>query len=107
MKAFHNDPAIKEKYLSRVREHALADEIIKGVYWEKGRGCAVGCTIHSSNHKAYEDELGIPMILARLEDGIFECLPLDRAKLWPEQFLNIIKVGADLSNVWPKFADWC
>ena len=63
MRAFHNNPAIKEKYLARVRAHAAADEIIKGQYWQNGRGCAVGCTIHSSSHKAYEDELGIPRFL--------------------------------------------
>ena len=59
MQAFHNDLKIKEKYLSRVRAHALADEIVKGKYWEGGKGCAVGCTIHGSQHKNYEKELGI------------------------------------------------
>ena len=39
MKAFHGDPAIKEKYLSRVRAHHMADEIIKGKYWEYVKGC--------------------------------------------------------------------
>jgi len=110
MQAFHNDPAIKEKYLLRVRAHALADEITQGIYYEEKNGkfrvCAVGCTIHGNSHKAYEDELGIPQLLARLEDGIFEGLPLEHAKLWPEQFLAVIKVGADLSGVWPKFATW-
>lgn len=28
--AYHNDPAVKEKYLSRVRKHREADELIKG-----------------------------------------------------------------------------
>ena len=50
MKAFFNDEKIKEVYLQRVTEHEKADEIIKGQYWENGKGCAVGCTIHSSNH---------------------------------------------------------
>ncbi len=111
MKAFHNDPEIKEKYLLRVKAHQLADEIIKGQYWKKNedgifRGCAVGCTLHSSNHSAYEDELGIPKILATLEDGIFENLPEARAKLWPYEFLDAIDVGVDLSGIWPKFAVW-
>ena len=72
MIAFHNDPTIKEKYLSRVTEHERADEIVKGQYWENGKGCAVGCTIHSGNHAAYETELGIPRWMARLEDCISE-----------------------------------
>ncbi len=106
MLSFHNDIAIKEKYINRVKAHQKADEIIKGIYWEDGKGCAVGCTIHAANHDAYELELGIPQTLARLEDGIFESLPNDRAKIWPAEFLSSIKVGSDLSNVWPKFAIW-
>jgi len=103
MQAFHNNPAIKEEYLARVRAHAAADEIIKGRYWEGGRGCAVGCTIHSSNHLDYENLLGIPMQLAYLEDSLFEHLPVTKAKLWPELFLDSINVGADLSLVFSKF----
>jgi hypothetical protein len=102
--SFHNDPAIKEKYLNRVRAHRLADEIVKGVYWESGKGCAVGCTIHSSDHGAYEEELGIPRILAKLEDCIFENLPKELAKGWPEKFLNSVPIGKDLSKIWIQFA---
>jgi hypothetical protein len=106
MKAFHNDPSVKEKYLVRVREHRAADEIVTGQYWRNGRGCAVGCTIHGDDHKAYESELGIPEVLARLEDTMFEGMPIADSKLWPERFLSAIQVGADLSMVWPKFAVW-
>ncbi len=106
MKAFHGSDDTKQLYLERVRAHAAADEIIHGTYWEKGRGCAIGCTIHSDDHRAYEAELGIPAVLAYLEDRIFEGLPLDRAKRWPEQFLVSIRVGADLSGIWPQFAIW-
>jgi hypothetical protein len=106
IKAFHGDPEIKAKYLARVRAHRAADELIHGTYWVDGKGCAVGCTVHSSSHVAYETELGIPIILARLEDGIFEGLPNEDSMMWPEAFLDAIPVGADLSMVWPKFALW-
>ena len=56
MRAFHGDPKVKTKYLKRVRAHRAADQIIHGTYWEDGKGCAVGCTIHSSDHAAYETE---------------------------------------------------
>lgn len=107
--AFHGDAKIKAKYLARVRGHRAADEIINGQYWELGKGCAVGCTIHSGYHASYETEIGVPRVLAFWEDGIFERLfPVDRsaAKEWPERFLLAIKVGADLSRVYPKFALW-
>ena len=106
MEAFHNDPSIKEKYLTRVQAHYKADEIIQGKYWENGKGCAVGCTIHSSDHKNYELELGIPKNIAYLQDGIFESLPNNLAKKFPLQFLSSIKVGADLKNVNNLFTIW-
>ncbi len=99
MKAFHNDIEVQNKYLARVLDHAIADEIIKGQYWTNGKGCAVGCTIHSSNHSAYETELGVPQWLARLEDTIFEGLSNESAKLWPVEFLAAINIGADLDKI--------
>lgn len=99
MKAFHNDVAVQKKYLDRIHAHAEADEFIKGTYWEKGKGCAVGCTIHSSNHRAYELELGIPEWIARLEDRIFEGLPSARAKTWPVEFLEAINLGSNLDKI--------
>lgn len=102
--AFHGDRKIKRMYLDRVIQHEKLDEIIKGIYWENGKGCAVGCTIHSSDHLAYESELGIPIILAKIEDLIFERLPLALAKTWPKRFLKAIYPGADLSFVWDEFA---
>lgn len=98
MLAFHNDIKIKNKYLKRIRAHAEADEIIKGVYWEEGKGCAVGCTIHSGNHAAYETELGIPQWMAKLEDRLFEGMPNKRSKTWPVEFLESIKPGVDLQK---------
>lgn len=106
MKAFHSDPAIKEKYLDRVRIHRAADELVKGTYWQNGKGCAIGCTIHSGEHADYETKLGIPIVLARLEDALFEGLPNELAMTWPERFLDAITPSADLSKVWNKFAIW-
>lgn len=99
LRAFHNKQSIKDKYLARVLAHYKADEIIKGRYWKDGKGCAVGCTIHSSDYNAYETELGIPEWLARVEDRIFEGLPDKRAKTWPKEFLSAIQVGADLDKI--------
>jgi hypothetical protein len=106
LRAFHGDPAIKAKYLARVREHRELDQIIQGKYWENGRGCAVGCTIHSNDHNRYEWELGIPEPLAHLQDCLFELLPLRVAKHFPVRFLKAIPVGADLSPVCDQFVYW-
>src|ERR1019366_7858428 len=99
MKAFLNDSKVKAKYIKRVKEHRIADELIKGATGQEGKGCAGWCTLNNYNHKAYETELGIPEWLARVEDTIFEGLPDDRAQVWPEQFLKAIKIGKDLNKI--------
>jgi hypothetical protein len=106
MYAFHGDPAIKQKYLVRVRAHRAADEIIHGVGWLDGKGCAIGCTLDNYDHSRYPTELGIPEMLACLEDTIFEGLKNGKAQEWPEQFLEAIRPGADLSRVGWKFLHW-
>ncbi len=95
MKAFLDSPQIKEKYVARLEKHYKLDEIIKGKYWEDGKGCAVGCTIHSDNHNRYESELGIPEWLAKLEDVLFEGMPNSNAKEFPLKFIKSIPVGFD------------
>jgi hypothetical protein len=106
MLSYHSDPAIKSRYLARVEGHAAADEIIEGRYWEAGKGCAVGCTVHGDSHDDFERELGIPQVLAWLEDVIFEGLPNRLAKTWPERFLSAIEPGSDLSRVAWQLLHW-
>jgi hypothetical protein len=95
MQAFHNDPAIKEKYLSRVRQHIAADNLIRGIGWKDGKGCAVGCTLESYEHAQYPIELGIPEWLGRIEDDLFEGMSIEKSETWPEKFLDAIPVGLD------------
>ena len=106
MYAYHNDRAIKSAILAQLAAHREADELVKGKYWENGKGCAVGCTIHSDDHTEYEVRFGIPHMLARLEDCIFEGLPNGSAKQWPERFMSSINPGADLSRIGWQFLHW-
>jgi hypothetical protein len=112
MLAYHNDPTIKAKLLADLQAHADADRLVKGQYWENGKGCAVGCTLQSfgadntSDHAEYERLLGIPQILARLEDVIFEGLPNVAARRWPMRFSAAIIPGVDLSRVGWQFLYW-
>jgi hypothetical protein len=101
--SFHGDEQLKQKYLRRVRNHRLADQIVKGIYWEGGKGCAVGCTIHSSDHWTYEEVLGIPNQFAYIQEVLFEHLPNSEAKWFPERFLRSIPVGLDLYPAFWKF----
>ncbi len=99
MLSFHNDPAVKQKYIDRVTAHAAADRLIQGTGWERGKGCAIGCTLEAYDHSRYPVELGLPEWLAHLEDRIFEALPTERAMHWPSEFLAAVPVGVDVEPV--------
>jgi hypothetical protein len=104
--AYHGNPALKASVLAEMAEHRAADVLVQGVYWENGRGCAVGCLTNdpAGGHAQYPVRWGIPEKLAWLEDGIFENLPLEDALVWPERFLAAIEPGADLSGVYAEWA---
>ena len=106
MLAFTNTEYTHAETLAMMRAHAAADELVKGRYWQDGKGCAVGCMTKSSDHALYEPMFGIPAMIAGLEDRIFEGLENGEAKAWPIQFLEVIRPGADLSLVAPKFMIW-
>jgi len=108
MKIFHDDAALADMYLNRVQSHYDADEIIKGKYWEGGKGCAVGCTIHSSSHKDYETLIGLPKGVAKLQDRIFENLPDALAKEFPLKFIKAChkSKGKVSDDVTKKFFHW-
>ena len=106
MKAFLDSPELAAAVRAQVQAHYDADEIIKGKYWEDGKGCAVGCIIHGSEHSRFESELGIPKDIAYLIDAIFEALPNGEAKEFPRRFVNAIRPGADLSMVIQRFLLW-
>lgn len=99
LRAFHGDPAIKEKYVNRLREHRRLENLIQGTGWKDGKGCAVGCTLEKFDHKSFEDELGLPEWLARLEDSLFESLPKGEAEQFAEDLLCAIPVGANIEPV--------
>jgi hypothetical protein len=106
--AFHNNPSIKIKCLARLKKHRENGDFIVDTWWDgdRGKGCAVGCTIHSGKPGLYEDELGIPAALAWLEGVIHPRLPEDRLDRWAEEFLGAIKPGADLSLTSAHFIYW-
>jgi hypothetical protein len=107
MLAYHSNPTIKADILAQLERHRRADALVQGYeYWEDGKGCAVGCTLHSGNHMEYESRFGIPVMIARLEDCIFEGLPAEQARQWPERLMSAIEPGSDLSRVGWKFLHW-
>lgn len=106
MLSYHNDRKIKENILAQLQAHFSADEIIKGVYWENGKGCAIGCILHSNNHSEGEDRFGIPVAIFYLIDVLFEGLPNHLSKSFPLRVMSAISVGVDLSLVTYQFLHW-
>ncbi len=104
--SFHNRPEVKEFYSKRMAAHIAADDLKQSYgYWEDGKGCSVGCAIHSSDHSAYEreDGPGLPEWLARLQDVLFEGLETKEARQFSAQFFPAIPVGVNLESVKWKF----
>ena len=87
LQAFNNSQKVKDELIIQLENHYKADEIIKGTYWENGKGCAIGCIIHSNIHKDLE-KIGIPQWLAYLIDYLFENLSNKQAKEFPIKFLT-------------------
>ena len=111
MIAYHGDASLKAATMATVRAHREADRLVAGLgavgEGADFRGCAVGCTVGTYDHSLYPTILGVPEEIAHLEDAIFEGLAKagdGRHLEWPEEFLDAIPVGADLSMVWPRFA---
>lgn len=42
--AYHGDESVKAAIIAQLERHKAADELVKGPYWDGGKGCAVGCT---------------------------------------------------------------
>ena len=123
MKSFNQ--GLKSALVAEIRKHREQDQVGQGEYATYGKDfskppkyCAIGCTIQSaatvlgtrvyswSNHKKYVDWLGIPEILAELQDVIHEGLSEESFPIWPERFMEAVPTETDLSLVFPKFALW-
>lgn len=105
--AFHNDSALAESVRAQIAAHEAADEIIQGAYWENGKGCFIGCIAHGDSPRKVQELTGFPQILTRIAEGIFEDLPNDVAKGFPQRVISAPRIGADLSLVSWKFLHWC
>jgi hypothetical protein len=106
----YSDPIVtKAAFIAALEDHYKQDRIIQGAYWRDGRGCAVGCGVHSvlglrgsrarvtGDHAMLAAALAWPEWLVRLQDGVFEGLPADAAREWPLRLARAVPEGADLS----------
>ena len=120
MLSYHNDENLKALVVAEMKNHQKKDQFIKGTYEKlngKFKGCAIGCTIDSVNkifgrsyktseHKVFEEALGIPEWLARLQDSFFENLPVGDNSQFAVDFLSAVPTGVNLEPVKWKFCSF-
>jgi hypothetical protein len=68
----------------KVAAHVAADTIIQGIYWDEASqsGCFIGCLAHDDDPAANEAEYGLPVMVQRIAENIFEALPAADAKVF-------------------------
>ena len=89
--AWHGSEELKKSFVDRLEEHRRKEELVQGVGYEKNgevKGCNIGCLFDHYDHAKGAKESGIPEILLRLADGLFEGLVMQKA--------------GDFALAWPK-----
>jgi hypothetical protein len=104
--SFYGNYQLKQDLLTQLQYHYDHDQITKGQYWKNGKGCHVGCCIHSASHKDMSDFFGLPEWLCYLFDTTFEGLSNEDAMKFPLESIAAIPVGVDLEPVRHKLAIW-
>jgi len=89
-----------DQMLAETQAHIAADAVRQGTYWNGSHGCFIGCLAHSDRAETLTERFGLPLVLVRICEGIFEGLPADEAR----EFFSAVPVaigrdGCDLSLV--------
>ena len=73
-----------DKLRSEVAAHIAADSIIQGDYWddESKCGCFIGCLAKGDDPSINEATYGLPVVVQRIAENIFEALPAAEAKVF-------------------------
>lgn len=89
-----------------VADHIAKDAVIQGAYWDEvtTRGCFIGCLAHGNKPELNEQQYGLPVILQRIAENIFEALSAAEAKAFFAALPNAIGCdGKDLTRVGWQF----
>jgi len=89
-----------------VAAHVAADSIMQGTYWDavSKSGCFIGCLAHEDNPAFNETAYGLPVMVQRIAENIFEALPADEAKKFFAALPSAVNCdGKNLTNVGWQF----
>jgi hypothetical protein len=95
-----------EHLAATVAEHIEADAVFQGRYWdeEDQKGCFIGCLVHADRPDLIEERYGIPVMITRIAEEIFEELPsAEAAQFFADFPAAINNDGKDLSRVGWRF----
>jgi hypothetical protein len=95
-----------EHLAATVAEHIEADAVIQGDYWseDEQKGCFIGCLVHGNRPDLIEERYGIPVMITKIAEAIFERLPAAEAAQFFADFPAAINNdGKDLSRVGWRF----
>ena len=94
------------KLRQEVAAHVAADSIVQGTYWdtESGKGCFIGCLAKSDAPAINEATYGLPVMVQRIAESIFEALPAGQAKAFFAALPDAVACdGKDLAKVGWQF----
>jgi len=94
------------KLRQEVAAHVAADSIVQGTYWdtENYKGCFIGCLAKSDDPAINEATYGLPVMLQRIAESIFEALPASKAKAFFAALPDAVACdGKDLTKVGWQF----
>ena len=95
-----------DKLRQEVAAHVAADSIVQGTYWdsENKRGCFIGCLAKNADPGINEVTYGLPRMVQRIAENIFEALPANDAKTFFAALPDAVSCdGKDLSKVGWQF----
>jgi len=95
-----------DKLRREVAAHVAADSIVQGTYWDAASksGCFIGCLAHADDPAVNEIAYGLPIMVQRIAENIFEALPADKAKEFFAAFPIAVNCdGKNLTNVGWQF----
>ena len=95
-----------DKLRQEVAAHVAADSIVQGTYWDaiSQSGCFIGCLARNNNPELNETAYGLPVMVQRIAENIFEALPADEAKKFFAALPGAVNCdGKNLTNVGWQF----
>jgi len=95
-----------DKLRQEVAAHVAADAIVQGVYWDvvRKQGCFFCCLAKSDDPTINEATYGLPVMVQRIAENIFEALPADEAKAFFAALPDAVACdGKDLTKVGWQF----